>query len=200
MREYVKYIFLTLMTAFLLFIYIKNAHYLSYLYINTIITFIVFIFVLVMLFLGVVWLHKQLSKLSYFFVFEIISCLMLILFFTYSFFTSFFYSDNHLREVGLEKINMYHKVNDPELSKNDRSELIEAVMVNELAYANLNWHDSSVEPVEDVEVAKLIRNFYQFELEVKGTNVEQQLESIYLYTFEREGTDFKISGIQKVEN
>lgn len=188
------------MTAFFFFIFIKNAHYLTILYNNTLIGIIVFLLVLLAIFLGVVWIHKRLSLLSYSFAIEIISCLMIILFFTYSLFSPSFYSDNHLSEIGLQKINMYHKVNDPELKENERNELIEAIMVKELAYPNLNWQHSSVEPVEDVEVTKLKRNFYQFELEVKGTNVEQQLESIYLYTFEREGTDFKISGIQKVEN
>ncbi|MGM0837203.1 MAG: hypothetical protein ACQEV7_13690 [Bacillota bacterium] len=139
------------------------------------------------------------ASLRYRFPIEVITSFLLILFFSHEFFTPYFYSENYLKEVGIEKIEMYHQISSSDLSDKEREKLLKDAVVKEMAapFAIAEYYPK-IGRLENIEVIDFKRNYYQYELLIEGKQLEGKLVKTYQYTFSKEGMDFKIIGFAEL--
>lgn len=194
-----KKAFLSLVTVFLFFLFYSNDHYLNFLYINSGIKFLIYVLVFITVVLIVKRLNKWMASHRYRFPIEVITSFLLILFFLHEFFTPYFYPENYLKEVGIEKIEMYHQISSSDLSPMEREELAKDAVVKEMAasYAITEYYPK-IGLLEKIEVIEFKRNYYQYELLIEGKQLDEKLVKTYQYTFSKEGMDFKIIGFAEL--
>lgn len=193
MREFVKNTFLTLVTVFLIYMFFNQ---LELPFIHNVIQLIIYILAIVI----TIWMVRKLSKwIASFrlkFPVQLIMSLLLVLFFSHELFAPYFYTDNHLKQAGMEKIEIYQQLSNTELSDEERAELAEEALVEDLAYAHASMGIYPTSgPFEQVEIKDVTRSFYQYKLVVEGKQHDQELTETYTYRFEKDGLEFKISGI-----
>ncbi|MFS0864677.1 hypothetical protein [Fredinandcohnia sp. 179-A 10B2 NHS] len=195
MHELINKTFSFLLAVFLFVIYLKNEHYLDFLYFHYIIDYIFLILAIILIVLGVNKVNKRISTFRFTLHIQLISSFLLLLFFTHELFTPYFYTDNYLKKVGVEKIELYHQLSDTEIDSEERDKLAKDAVVKDMAasYSIINQYPT-VEPLEKIEVLEFKRNFDEYEMTIKGKHPEQDLVHTYEYTFEKEGLDFKIIG------
>ncbi|MBE4909118.1 hypothetical protein IMZ08_13705 [Bacillus luteolus] len=191
MREIVNKAFRYLVFVFLFVVFVKFDYLIDFLYLNEMMLYMVYILVLIALLSFVRWLDRWMGTVHYKFPIQLITCFLLILFLIHEMFTPYFYTDHSLKETGLEKIEMYHELSNEELSVVERAKLAEDAFIKIQAHA-YSVGQYPVDLVEKIEVIDLKRNYYQYELTVKGEH--NGIEKRYTYTFEKEGFVFKISG------
>jgi hypothetical protein len=191
MKQHVNRVFRYLMFIFLYLLFLKYDYFIDHLYFNANMTFMIHFMVVFILIAIVNRLVKWLASVRYKFQIQLITSILLILFFIHEMFTPYFYTEHYLKEKGLEKIEMYHQLSNDELSEDERVELAEDAMIKMQAYA-YSVGQYHVAPIEDIEIIDVKRNYYQYELKVKG--IHNGHEKRYTYMFEKEGFAFKISG------
>lgn len=190
-----KKAFLFLVTVLLFFLFYSIDHYLNFLYVNSVSRFIAYVLVIITVVMTVVRLDKWMASLQYRSPIEVITCFLLIIFFTHEMFTPYFYTADYLKEVGLEKIGMFHQLYASDLSDKEREELAKDAVVKEMAAAyTITGFYPKVDMLEKIEVIEIKRNFYQFELLIEDKHLEKESVKTYKYTFSKEGMDFKIIG------
>ncbi|QOR67203.1 hypothetical protein IM538_03380 [Cytobacillus suaedae] len=191
MRDFINRAFRYLVFIFLFIVFVKFDYLIEFLYVNEMMLYMVYIIVLIALLSFVRRLDKWMATLNYKFPIQAITSILLIFFLVHEMFTPYFYTDNYLKETGLEKIELYHDLSNQELSEEERSNLAKDALIKIQAHAYLVGQ-YPVDPIEKVEIIDLKRNYYQYELTVKGEH--NGIEKRYTYTFEKEGLVFKISG------
>ncbi|MFA1819673.1 hypothetical protein ACDX78_05660 [Virgibacillus oceani] len=138
-------------------------------------------------------MNKWMASFHLKFPVELIMSLLLILFFAHEFFTPYFYTDNYLKQAGLEKIEIYQQLSNTELRGEERAELAEEAVVKGLAEA---YSAMEIYPtfsvLEQVEIKDVTRSFYQYKLVVEGQHHDQELANTF--TFQKDGLEFKING------
>src|SRR5690606_7765751 len=117
--------------------------------------------------------------------------LLIALFFTYQMFASHFYSEQYLKESGLEKIEQLFELAEQDLNPGELRERAEEVAVEESAYA-MSLYGISPRPagLETLEVLDFKRSYYEYEL-VVGTSPSGETAQYY---FTRDGLGCKRSG------
>ncbi|MBD3843045.1 MAG: hypothetical protein IE909_14435, partial [Campylobacterales bacterium] len=172
--------------------------YFSFLVINRFVELVIYLLAIIAIVLTVVRLNKWLKTLRYRIPIEVITSFILILFFTHEFFTPYFYPENYLKEVGIEKIEMYHQLSSPDLSGKEREKLAEDAVVKEMvAYYIITESYPNIGSLENIEVIDFKRNYSQYELLIEAEQPEGK--KTYQYTFAKEGLDFKIIGFAQLD-
>ncbi|THE11934.1 hypothetical protein E1I69_13045 [Bacillus timonensis] len=189
MRELVQKAFLSLVGVFLFVIFLKNELYLNFLFIHFLIEFIIYILIIML----IVWVVKKVNKwmfaLRYKLSIEVMGSLFIILFFTYELLTPYFYTEDYLKKVGFEKVEVLHQVTNPELTNKERDNLAKDAVVKEMAasFSMIGQYPN----IYKGEVIDFRRHFNQFELIIESKPPELKK---FQYTFAKEGMDFKIIG------
>ncbi|MEH7235346.1 hypothetical protein [Bacillus sp. JJ1562] len=195
MRELVQKAFLFLVGVFLFFIFFQNEHYINFLFIHFIIEFIIYILIIIFIVRVVKKLNKWMASLRFKFSIEVMTSFLIILFFTYELFTPYFYTENYLKEVGFDKIEILHQLSNSEPSK-ERDKLAKDVVVSEMAASfSILGRYPSIDSFEKGEVIDIKRQFNQYELIIESKHPELQK---FQYTFAKEGLDFRIIGFSEL--
>ncbi|MBM7621955.1 TusA-related sulfurtransferase [Bacillus tianshenii] len=186
------------MTVFLFFLFYSVDQYFSFLIINRFVELVIYLLAIITIVLTVVRLNKWLKTLRYRFRIEVIASILLILFFAHEFFAPYFYPENYLKEVGIEKIEMYHQLASPDLSAKELEKLAEGAVVKEMvAHYIITESYPNIGSLENIEVLDFKRNYSQYELLIQAEQPEG--EKTYQYTFAKEGFDFKIIGFAQLD-
>lgn len=150
--------------------------------------------------IGAIWaaikLDSVFSKSRYDFQIRAAAILLMGLFFTYQMFASHFYSEQYLKESGLEKVEQLFELGEQELGQDEMRARAEKIAVKESAYM-ISLYGTNPRPdgVEEFEVLEFKRSYYEYEM-VIGTGTKGETAQ---YTFSRDGLDFKISGHSVME-
>lgn len=197
MPTIVKNAFLFLLSVFLFILYIKNAHFISFLFLNNLVEIIIFILVIILIVFVVNKLHKWIGTLRFTFQIQVITSFFLILFLAHELFTPYFYQEDYLKEVGLEKIEGFQQLSNPELSNKERDELAKDVVFKEMAASySITGSYPKVDAIEKMEIIDFNRHFNQFELTVEGKQPGRESVGTLQYTFTKAGLEFKIIGFE----
>ena len=198
--EVISGIFRVLIILLLLYAYLTNLNNLDFIQ-NTVVHFLVFAIVLI----AAIWVANKLDlwidSLRFRILLQIsVSCLI-ILFFFYSFFTSYFYTDQQLIETGIEKVEMYYQLNEVDPTNEDRPELLDSIFHEQAGYSvHLLGKYPEAELVE-AKALNVTRNFYQYNLLVNLELSEggQTWTEKYMLILEKDGFNFKLSGMSYVD-
>ncbi|MDR4890116.1 hypothetical protein RGU12_21700 [Fredinandcohnia sp. QZ13] len=192
MREFVQKSFLSLLGVFLLVVFLKNEHYLNFLFIHFLIEINIYILIIMFIVWVVKKLNKWMSALRYKLSIEMMASLFIIIFFTYELFTPYFYPEDYLKKVGLEKIEVLHQLTNPELTNKERDSLAKDAVVKEMAASfSMIGHYPNVGLNDQGEVIDFRRHFNRYELIIESDPPELKK---FQYIFSKEGMDFKIIG------
>jgi len=191
-------VFLFLVTVFLFFLFYSVDQYFSFPYFNRFVELVIYVLAIITIVLTVVRLNKWLATLRYRFPIEVITSFILILFFTHECFTPYFYPENHLKEVGIEKIEMYHQLSSPDFNAKEREKLAEEAVFKEMvAHYIITESYPEIGSLEHIEVIDFNRNYSQYELLIEAEQLEGK--KTYQYTFAKEGVEFKIIGFAQLD-
>lgn len=191
MADIVNKVFRYFVFIFLFLVFLEFDYLIDFLYVNSMMVYMINILVLIALLSFVRQLDKWMATLNDKLPIQLMTIFLLLLFSIHEIFTPYFYTENYLKKTGLEKIEIYHQLSNDELSEDERSELAEDAMIKVQSHA-YSVGQYPVDPIENIEIIDIRRNYYQYELVVIGKYKEQK--KTYNYTFEKEGFAFKISG------
>lgn len=195
MREFVKNIFLSLVAIFLFALFLKFEYHLNLLYFHWTIEFIVLLLAIVLIVLFVSKLSKWMASLRYKPVIETVISLLLLVFFLHELFTPYFYQEDYLSKVGLEKIEKYNQLTISDLTTQEREKLSKEAVVKEMAVSfSITGYYPRFDLLENVRVIDFSRRFNQYELVIEGNHPEQETTRTLQFTFAKEGMGFKIIG------
>lgn len=196
LRGFVRNTFLTLITVFLVYISFNQAYHLGFLHVHYVIQIIIYVMAIVL----IIWIVKKLinwmTSFRVKFSVELIISLLLILFFAHELFTPYFYTEDYLMQAGLEKIEIYQQLSNPEIHGDERAELAEESVAKGLAeaYSLTGFHPPSLGPLDQIEIQDMKRSFYQYHLVIEGKYRKQESANTFRFTFQKDGLDFKITG------
>ena len=196
MKNSIRTIFI-LLGAGLLFYLLRNA---SYLLEKWIAHWSVDILLILLTFIAAVWgavqLDRLISRSRFQVLFQSAAIGMMCLFIVYQMFASHFYSEEYLKEGGLEKVERLFEISEKDLSPEELQAQAEEVAVKESAYV-LSQYGGTPRPegADEFEVLEFKRSYYSYELVVGIVNDERSAQ----YTFTRDGLDFKLSGNSVME-
>ncbi|MGD6830574.1 hypothetical protein ACQCT5_00330 [Sutcliffiella halmapala] len=191
-------VFLFLVTVFLFFLFYSVDQYFSFLIINRFVELVIYLLAIITIVQTVVRLNNWLKTLRYSFPIKVITSFLLILFFTHEFFTPYFYPENYLKKVGIEKIEMYHQLASPNLNAKERERLAEEALVKEMvAHFIITESYPNIGSLENIEVIDFKRNYSQYELLIEAEQPDGK--RTFQYTFAKEGLDFKIIGFAQLD-
>ena len=145
--------------------------------------------------IAAVWTVKRLDKLISTSRFDMqlhgAAILLMGLLFTYLMFASHFYSEQYLKEAGIEKVERLYEISEMDLDGEELREAAEEITLKENAFAySLFGLNPNPPGAEELEVLDFKRRYNSYEL-VVGTGKEGETAQ---YSFMRNGLGFKISG------
>ncbi|GGM38843.1 hypothetical protein GCM10011351_26210 [Paraliobacillus quinghaiensis] len=196
MREVISRIFVFFISVFSIFLFLTNDNWLGFLYINTFVFFVILILVVgCAIWLGI-RLDYWMDRLRFQVWIQVFFSCLIILFLTYQLFTPYFYSDQYLKQIGVEKIESYYQLSDKKLSQEEREQIAENSLSKGLAFSVILLEHYPMGELKRLEVVDSRRNYYLYYLTVE---VEKQIDSrieksIYRFEFNKEDGEFKIDG------
>lgn len=178
----------------LFYLFMKYSYLVSFLFLNSITGALAFIVAII----GAIWvaikLDRIISESRYEFPVQSAAILLMTLFFAYQMFASHFYSEQYLKEAGLEKVERLFDLAELQLDENELRIRAEEIAVKESAYAmGLYGINSRPDGVRELEVLEFKRRYHAYDLVIGGEGKSAS------YTFTRDGLDFKISGNSVME-
>lgn len=192
----VRTVFIFLVAGMLFYLLGKFSYLWGFLFFNSFIELLYFVGIII----GAIWAAVRLDTLifksRYNFQIQTAAILLMAFFFTYQMFASHFYSEQYLKERGLEKIEQLYKLGEQDLDANELRNRAEEITVRELAFSMSLYGTKPWLPgVEELEILEFERSYHMYEM-VMGTGSTGETAR---YTFTRDGLDFKISGYPGVE-
>lgn len=171
------------------------SHLVDFLFFHSFMYTVFFVAVIIFAIWAAIKLDTLISKSRYDFQVHSAAVLLISLFFTYQMFASHFYSEQYLKESGLEKIEQLFELGEQELSADELRKRAEQIAVEESAYVmSLYGINPLPEGLEELEVLEFERSYYEYEL-VVGTGPGGETAQYY---FTRDGLGFKISGFSSM--
>ncbi|MDP5275993.1 hypothetical protein [Chengkuizengella axinellae] len=193
-RYLIKGVFIFLVTLFLFYLFLKYNQLsgFGHLAIDLFIFIGAFIFTFIIASLIDIWM----DKIHFKFTLQLICSLLLILFFVYKMFTPYFYTEQHLKENAMDKIELYYQLSNNELSEEERINLAEASHTELMAFNLTYLNRYPEEELVEIEVKDFRRYYYQYHIvvELELLKQTQLVKETNRYIFTREGFDFKIGG------
>lgn len=143
-----------------------------------------------------------LEKLRWHVPVQLLTSIALIVFFNYQLFTPYFFSESHLRAQALNQVTERYDAFDPGLSEEERMNRLKDSHTELMVFSY--HHSDSVEP-ELLGAAALDfeRTFNRFHVTMEIEGLDRETDEIldmkeYVYTFVREGGEFKIAGFTRI--
>lgn len=196
MKNSIRTVFIFLGAGTVFYLFMKFSYVVGFLFLNSIIGAVTFVGALI----GAIWLATQLDRLidasRSNLPIQTTAILLMGLFFTYQMFAAHFYSEDYLKEIGLDKVERLFELGEMDLDAGELREQAEEIAVKEQAYA-ISLYGTNPRPVGVVEfeVLEFERSYYYYEM-VIGTDITGESARYY---FTREGLDFKLSGNSVLE-
>ncbi|WP_422122439.1 hypothetical protein DHX103_11590 [Planococcus sp. X10-3] len=145
-----------------------------------------------------VWTARRLDKLisasRFGSLMQGAAILLMGLFFTYLMFASHFYSEEYLKETGLEKVERLFELAEMDLDGEELREAAEEITFKENAFAySLYGLNPNPSGAEELEVLDFKRRYNSYELLIGSGSATAS------YSFTRDGFGFKINGSSTME-
>lgn len=196
MKNAIGTVFIFLGAGLLFYLFRTYSYLVDFLFIHSIIDALYILIALIAAIWAAVWLDKRISGSRFQLLIHSSAVLLMCLFIGYQMFASHFYSEEYLKEAGLEKVERLYEIGEMNLSPEELRVLAEEVAVEESAYVlSLYGGYQHPEGAEEFEVLDFKRSYYSYEMVVGVVNDERTAQ----YYFTRDGLDFKISGNSVME-
>lgn len=194
MRSSIRTVFIFLGAGTVFYVFMKYSYLVDFLFLNSFISPLVLLGAVI----GAIWaaikLDRIISESRYEFPVQMAAILLMGLFFSYQMFASHFYSEQYLKETGLEKVDQLFELAELNLDENQLRARAEEIAVEESAFMmSLYGINSDPAGVKELEVLEFNRRYYAYDLVVGSEGKSAS------YTFTRDGLDFKISGNSVME-
>ena len=190
-----------LISLFLFYIFVLNVNTFTFLDGNqALLLFASISVVAASLWIGV-RLSKWLRSFRYSFIVKTLLSSAILLFFSYQLYSPYYYSSNHLEEVGVQQAVSYFQLNEEIQSDKEREQKIKAMMTEMMAFATLQSEQLPKGELVDIHTIEITRDYYRFHLtlEIKRSFGTDILKETYRFTFTKEGGKFKINGFEKLD-
>lgn len=190
-KSSIRTVFIFLGAVTLFYLLMKYNYLVNFLFIHWVIELIYFIGAVI----AAVWTLRRLDELISGSRFDIqvhtAAILLMGLFFTYLMFASHFYSEQYLKEAGLEQVERLFEIAEMDLAEEELRVAAEEITVKEIAFTySLFGLNPNTLGAEELEVFDFKRKYNSYELVIGAGSGEETAR----YSFTRDGIGFKISG------
>lgn len=196
MKNSIRTVFIFLGAVLLFYLLRQYSYLVDFLFVH----WIVGILFILLTFIAAVWGAVQLDRLISGSRFQVLiqsaAIGLMCLFIAYQMFAAHFYSEEYLKESGLEKVERLFEISEMDLSPEELRDQAEEIAVKETAYVlSLYGGNPLPEGADEFEVLDFKRSYYSYELVVGIVNDERNAR----YFFTRDGLGFEISGNSVME-
>lgn len=190
-KSSIRTVFIFLGAVTLFYLLMKYNYLVNFLFIHWVIELIYFIGAVI----AAVWTLRRLDELISGSRFDIqvytAAILLMGLFFTYLMFASHFYSEQYLKEAGLEQVERLFEIAEMDLTEEELRVAAEEITVKEIAFTySLFGLNPNTLGAEELEVLDFKRKYNSYELVIGAGSGGETAR----YSFTRDGIGFKISG------
>ncbi|MCM3611763.1 hypothetical protein M4S82_10905 [Planococcus sp. MERTA32b] len=196
MKNAIGTVFIFLGAGLLFYLFRTYSYLVDFIFIHSIIDALYILVALIAAIWAAVWLDQRISGSRFQLLIHSSAVLLMCLFIGYQMFASHFYSEEYLKDTGLEKVERLFEIGEMNLSPEELRVLAEEVAVDESAYVlSVYGGYQRPEDAEEFEVRDFKRSYYSYEMVVGVVDDERNAR----YYFTRDGLDFKISGNSVME-
>lgn len=191
-REVVSDIIIFLLSIFLINLFFANSELLGFAYINGLFELVAIIFS--------IWLSlriaRWMTRIRFQMPIQLVTGLLITLFFVHQMFAPYFYTEQYLKKIGTEKIEIYLELSEEKVAQKEGKRLAKSALSDLFAFSTIEQNRYQQGELINLKVIDFKRevNIYQLKVQVKqqyGTKVET---SNFLFTLSQEYGKFKLDG------